>query len=133
MKRVLTILLVVMLACALGCSGKKASVPDDGVYQIGVTLDGGSGKASVASPAELKVENGRMTVTVVWSSDKYDYMLVDGEKYLPELTEGHSVFQIPVSSVAEPLKVTADTTAMSTPHEIDYVLTFDPATMVPAA
>ena len=121
------------MAIAFGCGAKKDTVLEDGSYLITVTLDGGSGKASVASPAELKVEKGSMTLTVVWSSDKYDYMVVGGDRFLPELIDGHSVFQIPLSSVSEPLKVTADTTAMSTPHEIDYVMTFDPASMVPAA
>lgn len=133
MKKFLAISLIILMAIAFGCGAKKDTVPEDGSYLITVTLDGGSGKASVASPAELKVEKGSMTLTVVWSSDKYDYMVVGGDRFLPELIDGHSVFQIPLSSVSEPLKVTADTTAMSTPHEIDYVMTFDPASMVPAA
>ena len=133
MKKFLAISLIILMAIAFGCGAKKDTVLEDGSYLITVTLDGGSGKASVASPAELKVEKGSMTLTVVWSSDKYDYMVVGGDRFLPELIDGHSVFQIPLSSVSEPLKVTADTTAMSTPHEIDYVMTFDPASMVPAA
>ena len=133
MKKFLAISLVILTVIAFGCVTEKDSVPEDGSYLIAVTLDGGTGKASVASPAELKVENGSMTLTVVWSSDIYDYMVIGSDRYLPELIGGHSVFRIPLSSVSEPLKVTADTTAMSTPHEIDYVMTFDPASMVPAA
>ena len=76
--------------------------------------------------------DGRMTATIVWSSPNYDYMLVDGEKYLPTNTEGNSTFEIPVAALGTPLAVTADTVAMSTPHEIDYTLTFDSATLATA-
>ena len=40
-----------------------------------------------------------MTATIVWSSPNYDYMIVDGEKYLPTNTEGNSTFEIPVSAL----------------------------------
>ena len=57
--------------------------------------------------------------------DKEDYMIVDGEKYLPTNEEGmNSVFEIPVLSMDEGMPVIADTTAMGAPHEIDYTLTF---------
>ena len=56
-------------------------------------------------------------------------MLVDGEKYLNEATEGNSTFTIPVTVFDWKMPVTADTTAMSTPHEIDYSLSFDSATI----
>ena len=49
---------------------------------------------------------------------------VDGEKYLPTNTEGNSTFEIPVAALGTPLAVTADTVAMSKPHEIEYTLTF---------
>ena len=90
-----------------------------------MTLEGGSGKASVQSPAALTVADGKMTATIVWSSSKYDYMIVDGEKYLPTSTENGSTFEIPVAALETPLEVVADTTAMSTPHEIEYTLTFE--------
>ena len=60
-----------------------AEAPADGTYTCDVTLEGGSGRATVESPAALTVADGRMTATIVWSSPNYDYMLVDGEKYLP--------------------------------------------------
>ena len=96
----------------------------DGSYTCEVTLEGGSGRATVESPAALTVENGKMTATIVWSSPNYDYMIVDGEKYLPTNTSGNSTFEIPVAALNTPLAVTADTVAMSTPHEIEYTLTF---------
>lgn len=96
----------------------------DGEYEIAVSLAGGSGKASVASPAVLIVKGGRAYARIAWSSSNYDYMLVGGEKYLPVSTEGGSVFEIPVAAFDEEVPVAADTTAMSAPHEIEYTLTF---------
>ena len=87
-------------------------------------IEGGSGRATVESPAALTVAEGKMTATIVWSSPNYDYMIVDGEKYLPTNTEGNSTFEIPVAALDTPLTVTADTVAMSKPHEIEYTLTF---------
>ena len=101
-----------------------AEVPADGSYTCEVTLEGGSGRATVESPAALTVADGKMTASIVWSSPNYDYMIVDGEKYLPTNTEGNSTFEIPVSALDTALTVTADTVAMSTPREIEYTLTF---------
>ena len=101
-----------------------AETPADGEYNVQVVLEGGSGRATVDSPAALTVADGKMTATIVWSSPNYDYMIVDGEKYLPTNTEGNSTFVIPVAALGTPLSVTADTVAMSTPHEIEYTLTF---------
>lgn len=81
----------------------------DGTYTCDVTLEGGSGRATVESPAALTVADGKMTATIVWSSPNYDYMLVDGEKYLPTNTEGNSTFEIPVSALDTALDVTAVT------------------------
>ena len=109
-----------------------AEAPADGTYTCAVTLEGGSGRATVESPAALTVADGAMTATIVWSSPNYDYMLIDGEKYLPINTEDNSTFEIPVAALDTALAVTADTVAMSTPHEIDYTLTFDSATLAAA-
>lgn len=113
-------------------AAETAAVPADGSYTCAVTLEGGSGRATVESPAALTVADGTMTAVIVWSSPNYDYMLIDGEKYLPTNTEGNSTFEIPVAALDTALAVTADTVAMSTPHEIDYTLTFDSTTLTPA-
>ena len=101
-----------------------AETPANGAYTAAVVLEGGSGRSTVESPAALTVADGKMTATIVWSSPNYDYMIVDGEKYLPTNTEGNSTFEIPVAALGTPLAVTADTVAMSKPHEIEYTLTF---------
>ncbi len=102
---------------------------EDGTYTVSISLSGGSGKASVDSPATIHAENGVCTATVTWSSSNYDYMLVNDEKYLPVNTEGNSVFEIPVSGFDYNMPVIADTVAMSEPHEISYTLKFDSSSL----
>ena len=69
---------------------------------------------------------------IEWSSSHYDYMVVQDEKLLPVNTEGNSVFEVQVSVFDEAIPITADTTAMSIPHEIEYTLTFASASVRPA-
>ena len=102
-------------------SKKKIS---DGRYLANVTLEGGTGRASVKSPAETTVKNGKIYATIEWSSSLYDYMIVNGKKYLNK-GKKNSVFKIPVAALDEKLDVVADTTAMSKPHEIEYTLLFE--------
>ena len=102
----------------------ESEVPADGSYTVEAALQGGSGKASVQSPARLTVENGAMTATVIWSSKNYDRMIVNGQEYAPTYENGLSCFTSPVSALGTPLPVQAETTAMSQPHMIDYTLTF---------
>lgn len=101
----------------------------EGTYTVSVRLEGGSGKAKVESPAALRVEDGAAYAVIVWGSSSYDYMRIDEEKFLPLNTEGNSTFEIPVAFFDRKLVVFADTTAMSTPHEIEYTLYFDSATI----
>ena len=86
-------------------------------------MTGGSGKATVESPATMTVTDGQGVATLRWSSPNYDYMIVGGEQYLPVNTGGNSVFEIPVLTMDEPFPVIGDTTAMSQPHEVAYELT----------
>ena len=90
---------------------KSAVDLEDGTYTAEVTLEGGSGRASIESPATLTVKDGKVTASIVWSSPNYDYMIVDGKKLLPVNTEGNSVFEIPVASFDTALDVIADTSA----------------------
>ncbi len=98
---------------------------DDGEYSIDVIATGGSGKASVSTPTLLIVKEGRAYARLVWSSANYDYMIVDNEKFLNiNEGEGNSTFEIPITAMDKEMKVIADTTAMGTPHEVEYTLTF---------
>ena len=96
----------------------------DGDYLVDVSLSGGSGKAKLASPAALHVENGSCTATLVWGSRNYDYMRLGETKYLPLPDRETSTFEIPVGIFDRGMTVIADTIAMSEPHEIEYRLLF---------
>ena len=101
----------------------------DGRYTVEVGIEGGSGRARVQSPAVLYVEDGKCSAVIGWSSKNYDYMKVDGEKYLPVPNEDNAAFRIPVPFFDRPMAVIADTVAMSEPHEISYTLRFDSTTL----
>lgn len=125
-KRCIALFLLLALLLA-ACSGGK---PADGNYTIGLTLKGGSGRASVQSPADLTIQDGKMTLTLIWSSANYDYVIVDGTKYEPITYEGGSTFRIPLKDLKE-LKIIGDTVAMSTPHEVEYTLVPDAGSLTP--
>ena len=105
------------------------SAVEDGSYTIELTMEGGSGRASIQSPTQITVADGAATAILEWSSPNYDYMLVNGEKYLPVNTEGNSVFEVPVEALDVPLTMIGDTVAMSTPHEVEYTVTFHSETL----
>lgn len=126
-KKVLSIVVITLSVILLlvGCKNQKTSL-SDGTYQVEVSMTGGTGKAYIESPAQLVVENGIATITFVWSSKNYDYLIVNDVKYLNENEGGPSTFAIPlgdVSTIWEPFTIIGDTVAMSTPHEIEYTIT----------
>lgn len=146
-KKLMRALMVSAVACALAlCAGcgqtgigattqsasssgasTEVNVTAAGEYDIEVALSGGSGRAGIQSPTKLVVNaDGTMTLTVVWSSSNYDKMVVGGVEYLPVNNGGNSTFEIPVATIDEDLAVQAETTAMSTPHMIDYTISFNP-------
>ncbi len=106
--------------CITGAE-EKEKLPD-GEHQVKIILSGGSGRAKIETPATIKVSGGKTRLTVVWTSSNYDYMIVEGEKYLNSTPESKSSFTFPVTDMTKPLKVTASTTAMGTPHEIEYTI-----------
>lgn len=98
---------------------------DNGVYSIEVSMTGGSGRASISSPAYLYVRKHHFYSKITWSSSHYDYMIVGSKKYLNESPKGeNSTFTIPVTAIDEPMIVKADTMALGDPVEIEYHLTF---------
>lgn len=128
MRTMVIFLLAMMLLCpvqVLAAGEGLETDMEDGEYSIQVDLEGGSGKASVTSPALMIVKNGRMYAQLQWSSSNYDYMIVNEEKILNESEEGrNSVFTVPVTVMDDKMEVIADTLAMGAPHEINYTLTF---------
>lgn len=128
MRTMVIFLLAMMLLCpvqVLATGEGLETDMEDGEYSIQVDLEGGSGKASVTSPALMLVKDGRMYAQLQWSSSNYDYMIVNEEKILNESEEGrNSVFTVPVTVLDDKMEVIADTLAMGAPHEINYTLTF---------
>ena len=102
---------------------------EDGSYTVAVRLEGGSGRASVETPAALRVEDGNAFAVITWGSSNYDYMKVDGERLDLIRTGGNSSFEIPVRVFDRKMPVIADTIAMSEPHEVEYTLVFDSTTI----
>ncbi|MCR5388579.1 MAG: ABC transporter substrate-binding protein [Lachnospiraceae bacterium] len=132
MKRIITTLLVALLAlvslCSCGKSGAQAGGAGikPGSYEVFLTLSGGSGRAKIDEYSTLSVnEDKTASLTVRWSSKNYDYMIIEGEKILPVDTTEVSVFEVPLAEAVfgEPITVIGDTTAMGTPHEIEYEIT----------
>ena len=146
MKKIYAILLGIFLltgVCSAPLSAAESDTPSanekniaaasdltDGEYAIDVTMTGGSGKATIQSPTLLTVTDGVAYASITWSSSNYNYMIVDGQKYLNESEEdANSHFTIPIADLTQDTPVIADTLAMGTPHEVQYVLTFDPASI----
>ena len=104
--------------------------PEDGNYTANVALSGGTGRASIQSPAKLRCTDGQFYATIQWSSPNFDYMKVNGTRYdLISAPGADSAFEIPVAAFDTPLPVIADTVAMSEPHEVEYTITFDSASL----
>ncbi len=93
-------------------------------YSVDITFEGGTGKAYIKSPVEVTEIDGRLTAHFIWSSKNYDYMIVGGVRYDNENVGGESTFTVDIENTSDPLTVIGDTTAMSTPHEIEYVITW---------
>ena len=93
-------------------------------YYADISMEGGTGKASIKSPVEVIEKDGITTARFIWSSKNYDYMIVDGVRYDNENPGGESTFTVTIKDTKEPLTVIGDTVAMSTPHEIEYVITW---------
>lgn len=121
-KHIAVFLGLLILAIAVsGCGQKEIT---DGVYTADVVLTGGSGRASVESPAKIVIADGKITATVIWSSPFYEYMMVGETRYDPIQQEGNATFEIPIV-LDEDMSVSALTVAMSEPHLVEYTLRFD--------
>ena len=84
----------------------------------------GAGRAKLASPARLTVKEGECRARIVFSTSKIDYLLLDGEKILPETTEGGAAFDIPVATFDRKISVIADSTAIQPATEVSYSIVF---------
>lgn len=127
-KRLLTVFVFCLAFCFLFCACGKTKQLSDGAYQIEVTLSGGSGRASIQNPADIRIDGDTVTATIVWSSPYYEYMLIGDTRYDPIQSQGNSTFEIPVVLDTD-MAVSASTIAMSEPHLVNYTLHFDSSTI----
>lgn len=95
----------------------------DGSYEVDVTLEGG--RTTLKSPALLTVAGGSCEARIVFSTSKIDYVIVDGEKYLPEDTGDGAAFSVPVAGFDRRLSIVVDSTAIKPAVEVQYTMTFD--------
>ncbi|MBO4375338.1 MAG: ABC transporter substrate-binding protein [Lachnospiraceae bacterium] len=120
---VLCLLLVMTVMTSCSMQGVTSAETDAaGTRMVDITMEGGTGKAHILSPVEVTETDGKLTAKLVWSSTNYDYMIAGGIRYENENPGGASTFTIGIDNTEEPLKVTADTVAMSVPHEIEYTI-----------
>ncbi|MBO4507271.1 MAG: hypothetical protein J5747_01375 [Spirochaetaceae bacterium] len=120
----LTVVLLFAIMLFSSFAANDGKILADGTYCVDVEFEGGTGKAKIISPALLNVSNGAATVTVFWNSKSYDYMIVDGVKYMNQTPGDSSSFTFPITELGKTMDVIGNTVAMSKPHEIEYKLTF---------
>ena len=88
------------------------------------TAEGGTGKVIITCP-EVVLSGEDVQALIEFSSPHYEWVKVDGVQFDPENADEadrkNSVFRIP-AVLDEKLKISALTTAMSEPHEIEYTL-----------
>ena len=102
---------------------------EDGAYLAEVKLEGG--RARLVSPATLYVEDGACRAWLLFETKKIDYVIMDGEKILPEEIEDSLAFNVPVAAFDRGLSLIVDSTAIQPATEVSYTITFDSATIEP--
>ena len=126
----------IVLLCVTSCASQGVTFVSESeketvreTYLVEIGFEGGTGKAYIESPVEVTSVDGNLSAVFVWSSVNYDYMIVDGVRYDNENPGGPSTFTVSLDNITEPLNVIGDTVAMSTPHEIEYTITWGEKTV----
>ena len=120
--------LCVLLASAL-VSGRSKELTD-GDYTIAVSLSGGSGRASVESPAKLVVSGETRT-----AGDRVEQPILriyaGGWSAVRAAAFGRKlrISESPIRVLDTDMEVSASTIAMSQPHLVEYTLRFDSSTI----
>lgn len=100
----------------------------NGTYTVNVDLEAGEGISEIRTETSIFVENKEATVVIVWDSTDYNYMVIDGEKFLPKSAEGGCVFWVPVTAWDEEIPVIVSRGAGST-EETECTLFLDSSTI----
>lgn len=94
------------------------SLPDGEYTPDKFSWSGGSGRIEL-SCTKVTVEDGQVRAVLVFSSDSYAYVKVDGIEYTGTVADGTTIFEIPVK-LNENNEIVGMTTKMSAAHEITY-------------
>lgn len=93
----------------------------DGVYTPGrFTWSGGTGKVQITCN-KVTIQNGQAYATLVFSSDHYQYVKANGNKYYTTKGGGSATAVIPVA-LNQNNKIIGMTDKMSVAHEIEYTI-----------
>ena len=107
---------------------KPAFMVNEGdVYEAKMSFvkksDGKPPKTGMAERATYTKKDGKEYGTIVFNSKNYTKLVIDGVTYMNENEGGNSTFTV-IAKLDTPINVTGTTTAMSEPHDIDYIVTF---------
>lgn len=93
----------------------------DGVYTPDrFTWSGGTGKVQITCN-KVTIQNGQAYATLVFSSDHYQYVKANGNKYYTTKGGGSATAVIPVA-LNQNIKIIGMTDKMSVAHEIEYTI-----------
>jgi hypothetical protein len=123
MKHMILRLLALVLCLALpgmGALAEASAIPEGEYAPDGFTFSGGTGKVTISCP-KITVADGAVTATLVFSSPNYPVLAVDGVEYAAEHEGDTSIFVIPARLDAD-MALVGTTTAMSQPHDVEYVI-----------
>lgn len=95
-------------------------VVKDGTYKPEFGFTGGSGRATI-SCNKVVVKDGKATATITFSSPNFTWVKSLGKTVTNANKGGNSTFTIPVNLNGK-TNITAETTAMSQPYEVEYTL-----------
>lgn len=82
------------------------------------TWSGGTGRVQISCD-KVVVKEGRAYATLIFSSDHYQYVKVDGDTYYTTKSDGQASVEIPVV-LNQNMKIVGMTDKMSSAHEIEY-------------
>lgn len=97
-------------------------------YTAEVKLTGEDGVGQIQTPTSVYVKDQKATIVLVWDSNEYNYMIVDGEKISPKSREDGSVFWIPVTAWDEEMPLLVSK-GFENPEELSCSLYIDTATI----
>lgn len=82
------------------------------------TWSGGTGRVQISCD-KVVIKDGQAYATLIFSSDHYQYVKVDGDTYYTTKSDGQASVEIPVV-LNQNMKIVGMTDKMSSAHEIEY-------------